>query len=1033
MSAPRWASRHVRSIVFLVVALVAAGVFATLLLPVSLFPHVNFPRIRVNLDAGDRPAERMEFQVTRPVELALRSIPGVRQVESTTSRGSDEVSVTFDWGQDMTAAYLQAQAELNRVLVALPAGTTFQIRRMDPTVFPVIAYSLTSDKRPLTELRNFAQYSLLPVLSKVSGVAKVGVDGPGQAEIHVVLSPVKLAAHDLALSDVTAALSRANVLSAVGHLREYSKLYLVIADAALTTSDDIRQIPLRATAGGVTTIGDVADVEMATVPEFIHSTSNGRDCILMNVYQQPGGNTVQIAAGIRQALDDMKSTIPADISIINWYDQSDLITQSASGVRDAVFIGVGLAALVLFFFLRDWRMTLIAALAVPVVLAITARPARRSRADLQHLASGIGARAVGLIIDDAIVMSEHIARRLHVKQDPAKQLPTGERVINATNEFTRPLTGSSLSTIIIHIPPAVIVGVFGAVFGALSLAMASSLIISFFVAWLVIPVLASKLLKVNPAEKEGFIARTVDRAYGGMMRTVLRAPWLAILIAVPLLLSGYLAFSRVPSGVIPSIDEGGFVVDYIGPSGASIAEMDRLLYKVEAILQHTPEVQAYSRRTGFSLGGDIQETNTGDFFVRLKPLPRRSLDEVMDGVRTQVARQVPGLDIDPAKLMEDLLGDLTGKPQPVVVNLFGNDEARLIDLAPKVATALGAVPGLSSIENGVVPAGDALQFEIDQTKSALEGFDAQTLTDSLSAAIGGTVATDIQQNQLTLGVRVWTPQNVRQTSNDLAQLPLRAPDGHLVPLGRVAHMEVVAGQPEINRLDLQRVVSITARSSRDLGSTIRDVKAVLDRPGVISQGTRYTLGGQYQEQQAAFRGTARVIVAAVVLVFALLLVLYERLRVAIAILLTTALAIAAVLVALRITGTELNISSMMGMVMIVGNVTEVAIFYFSEYADLHNGGDRNERLIAAGTYRLRAIVMTTLAAILALLPLALNWGNGGEMLKPLAIAIIAGLAVQLPLVLIGLPCWLVLFRLDSRPQQDRAQSQNTTSAKPAGD
>ena len=492
---------------------------------------------------------------------------------------------------------------------------------------------------------------------------------------------------------------------------------------------------------------------------------------------------------------------------------------------------------------------------------------------------------------------------------------------------------------------------------------------------------------------------------------------MVIVIAVPLFLSGYIAYTRVPSGLIPSVDEGGFVIDYIGPPGASLAEMDRLLNKVEAILRKTPEVHSYSRRTGFSLGGDISESNNGDFFVRLKPLPRRSLDAVMDDVRRQVEEEVHGLEIEPAKLMEDLLGDLAGKPQPVVVNLFGDDEKRLVTLAPKIATLLGTVSGLSSIENGVIPAGDALQLQVDRTKAALEGFDAQSLTQSLSDALGGSSATDLQQNQVTVGVRVWTPASARKTSDDLLRLPLRAPDGHLVPLGRVAHMEVAAGQPEITRLDLQRVVAITARSSRDLGSTIRDVQSALDRPGVIPAGFRYTLGGQYQTQRAAFQGTSRVIVAATVLVFALLLVLYERLRVAIAILLTTALAIAAVLVGLRITGIELNISSMMGMVMIVGNVTEVAIFYFSEYAEMQEAKDRNERLIAAGTRRLRAIVMTTLAAILALLPLALNWGSGGEMLKPLAIAIIVGLAVQLPLVLIGLPCLLVLFRLDRHPSE----------------
>ena len=557
---------------------------------------------------------------------------------------------------------------------------------------------------------------------------------------------------------------------------------------------------------------------------------------------------------------------------------------------------------------------------------------------------------------------------------------------------------------------------FGAFFAALSLAMAASLIISFFVAWLVIPVLASRLLRGGTHRPAGRIARGVDVAYANVMRLILPSPWLAIVVSVPLLAAGYLAYTRVPSGVMPTVDEGGFVIDYIGPPGASIAEMDRLLGQVEAILHEAPEVATYSRRTGFSLGGDISETNTGDFFVRLKHQPRRPIHQVMDEVLSKVEHTVPGLEIEPLQLMEDLLGDLTGRPQPVVVNLFGGDGKALVSLAPKVADALSHIPGLSSIEDGIVPAGDAYQIHVDPVKAAIDGLTADAVTQSVTEAFSGTVATQLQKNEKSIDVRVSLAHSNQMRTDDLAALHIRAPDGHLVPLGRIATFELLPGQPEITRLDLQRVVSITARSDRDLGSTIRDVRVALDREGVLPAGVRYTLGGQYEEQQAAFRGTTRVIIAAGALVFLLLLILYERLRVAAAILLTTALAIAAVFVGLRITGTELNISSMMGMVMIVGNVTEVAIFYYSEYASLDGSGDRQARLIVAGSQRLRAITMTTLAAILALLPLALDLGHSAGMLRPLAIAIITGLAVQLPLVLLFLPLLLTLFGSD-RPER----------------
>ena len=1005
MSVSAWAGRHARSILFLLLALAAGGVLGAWSLPVSLFPHIDFPRIRVNLDAGDRPAERMEVQVTRPVEESLRSIPGVRTVQSTTSRGSAEVTVTFAWGQDMTAAYLQAQAEAARLLPTLPSGATFQVRRMDPTVFPVIAYSVTSPERPLTALHDLCQYQLAPVLSAVPGVARIGVDGGAVEECHVVVDPAKLAAHDLALTDVTAALSAANVLAAVGRIEDHFKLYLVVADAQFKDADEIGDTVVRSGPGGVTRLSDVADVVRATVPQYVHSTANGRDCVLVNVYQQPAGNTVDIAAGIRAALAAERGRLPADVAVSCWYDQSDLITSSAHGVRDAVVIGVALAAVVLLLFLRDWRMTLVAAGSVPVVLAITALVLYALGQSFNIMTLGGMAAAVGLIIDDAIVMAEHIVRRRD----------QGVAVVAAADEFTRPLAGSSLSTIVIHIPPAFLVGVFGAFFAALSLSMATSLVISFFVAWLVIPVLAGRLLRGTRHREPGRVARAVDRGYAGLMGRFLRLPWLAVLVVLPLAGLGWYEYGHVQSGVFPKVDEGGFVIDYHGPPGASIAEMDVLLGRVEAMLRHTPEVLTYSRRTGFSLGGDISESNNGDFFVRLKPLPRRPLADVMDGLRRRIVAEVPGLDVDPAQLIEDLLGDLSGKPEPVVVNLFSDDEAVLTALADKVSDAVGKVPGLSSVESGVVPAGDAIVVHLDRVKAALEGMDPDALTRTLDGLLAGTVATQVQQGEKVVDVRLWTPPAVRRTTEDLGRLTLRAPDGHLFPLSRVATLTILPGQPEITRQDLKRVVYVTARSDRDLGSTIRDVRAALDQPGLIPAGVRYTLGGQYEQQQAAFRGVAKVIGAAASLVFLLLLFLYERVRVAAAILVIAGLAVASVFIGLRLTGTELNISSLMGTVMIVGNVTEVAIFYCSEYAALPPGGTGLERLVAAGNHRLRAITMTTVAAILALLPLARDWGHSAGMLQPLAIAIVTGLVVQLPLVLVVLPALLLLARATPEP------------------
>jgi CzcA family heavy metal efflux pump len=1005
-----WAQSHSRSIVFLLAALVIAGAVSSLSLPVALFPQVSFPRVRISLDAGDRPAEQMAVEVTTPVEETVRAIPGVRNVRSTTSRGSAEISINFDWGEDMVSAMLQAESEVNKILPTLPTGTSFDVERMDPTVFPVIAYSLTSDNHSLIELRDLALYTLRPILSTVPGVARVAVQGGEVEEYRVAVDPDKLQSFNMTLNDVATALSAANVLVAVGRLEQYDKLYLVISDTRFKEFEEIKQTVLRSTSGGVVTLEDIATVEHTAEPQWIRVTADGRDAVLFQVYQQPGSNTVQIAGGIKDKLAQMGKQIPDDVKIANWYDQSDLIVASANSTRDAVLIGIGLAALILIGFLRNWKVTLIAALAVPAVLAATMLLLYVLKMSFNIMTLGGMAAAVGLIIDDAIVMVEHIIRRLRGESSGDSR----SRVLRAASEFTRPLAGSSAATIIIFAPLAFLSGVTGAFFKALSLTMASSLVISFLIAWLAVPIISTHWLTEKDAEIEesGSLTRRVHRGYRSMMERLLPRPWLVLIFLVPLLLMGSLGFRNVESGFMPTMDEGGFILDYLSRPGTSLAETDRLLRQVETILQATPEVQTYSRRTGLQLGGGVSESNIGDYFVRLKPLPRRGIEQVMDDVREQVEHDVPGLEIETAQLMEDLIGDLTSVPQPIEVKLYSDDENTLQDLAPKVADAISKINGMIEVKSGIVPAGDALNIEVDRVKAALEGMAPDAITKTLNDSLSGNATTHLQRGPKLIGVRVWIPHTMRGTARDVQNLLLRAPDGHLFPLKRVAKLVPVTGQPEITRDDLKRMVAVTGRiSGRDLGSTAQDVKKLLDQPGTLPDDVSYTLGGLYEQQQIAFRGLTVVLIAAVVLVFLLLLFLYESYRVAFAMLLTTLFAVAGVYLGLWLTGTEFNITSRMGMTMIVGIVTEVAIFYYSEYCELP---ETNDRFITAGINRMRPIAMTTFAAILALLPLALGIGQGSAMQQPLAIAIISGLVFALPLVLVVLPTMLVLMKGNGR-------------------
>ncbi|MDB4909664.1 MAG: cusA [Gemmatimonadetes bacterium] len=1015
MTGGNWVQSHRRSILFLIALAAASGILAAMNLPVSLFPTVSFPRVVVSLDAGDRPAQQMEMQVTRPVETAVRQIPGVVDVRSITSRGTADVSINFNWGLDMVSATLQVNAAIGQIASQLPTGTMMRTRRMDPTVFPIIAYSLTSATTSPTQLRDLAEYQIRPLLSSVTGVAQVQVLGGAVEEYRVSVDPVQLQAYSLGIQDVATALSGANVLSAVGRLEDHYKLYLEISDTQLLTIDQIRHTILRSGANGIVELEDVATVEQSTVPQWTRVTADGKDAVLFSVYQQPGSNSVQIAADVKAKLDSFRVQLPRGVAVANWYDQSQLVTASASSVRDAILIGIALAAVLLFVFLRNWKITLIAITVVPATLAITVVILSVLGMSFNIMTLGGMAAAVGLIIDDAIVMIEHIVRRLR----EAKEHVEG-RVMEAAREFRRPLVGSTASTLVIFAPLAFLSGVTGAFFKALSITMAAGLFISFLITWLGVPILADRLLSEKDAahEEAGKFSTWLNDRYERLLSHLLRRPALILLGVAPLIIAGWIAFRGVGSGFMPAMDEGGFILDYRSPPGTALTETDRLLRQVESIITSVPDVETYSRRTGTGLAGGLTEANHGDFFIRLKSTGRRPVAVVMEDVRVRVEREVPGLQVEMAQLMEDLIGDLTAVPQPVEIKLVALDPAQLPTVAKGIAARISKIPGIVSVQNGINPAGDALMIHVDRVKAGVEGMDPDAITKTLNDLLSGSVTTQMFEGVKMVGVRVWIPQALRMTENDVMALQLRAPDGHLFPLRRVATLEAVAGQPEIDRENLNQMIAVTARiTGRDMGSTVADVVTALAQPGAVPKGVTYQLGGLYQQQQIAFRGLEIVFAAAALLVFLLLLFLYENFGLAFSVLATALLAVSAVFIGLWLTHIDLNISAIMGMTMIIGIVTEVAIFYFSEQQEIAPSMEWRQSLIGAGQNRMRPIAMTTIAAILTLLPLAFALGQGSQMQQPLAIAIISGLVVQLPLVLCVMP---VLFSLTQRRRNTRA-------------
>ncbi|WP_308515401.1 efflux RND transporter permease subunit [Sphingomonas flavescens] len=1007
--------RHSRTIWLAVMALTLGGIFAASQLPVGLFPKINYPRVVVTVDAGDRDPTQMAIQITRPIEVALREIPGVSRVRSITTRGSADVALTFEWGQDMVDATQAVQGAMASLQSELPAGTTFEIRRSDPTtMFPAIGFALTSTMRDDASLRQFAQSRLQPILLGVPGVAKVQVLGGAPREFSIEIDPAKLIPLGLTPADVAQSLASANSLTGVGRIEDRHRLYLVMVSNPVVTSHDLEATPIKAgeqAVAGIVTLGQVATVRPSAEPLFNKVTSNGRSAVLVNVHQSLAADTVAIVDNVNKQLKT--ANVPADITVTTYYDQSELVREAAKSVAEAILLGAVLAGIVLLIFLRSWRLMVITGVTLPAVLAAASMVLYLFGLSFNMMTLGGMAAAVGLIVDDAVVMLEHMMRRM---QESGRS--SVRDLLSAAAEMNRPLFGSTTATIIVFMPLAFISGVTGGFFQALAVTMVAALVVSLLYARFVIPLVAAHWLREEDAEKAeratGFVGR-LFRGYDKAADRTFARPVLAVALTAALLgLIGYVAYRNVPSGFMPQMDEGGFVLDYKAQSGAALSDTNRLLAQVEQIIRSTPDVAGYSRRTGLQFGGGLTEADEGDIFIRLKPSGRRPIEQVINEIREKVETQVPGLQIETTQLMGDVIGDLTAVPQPIEVKLFSDDPRVLNQSALRVGNAVSRIPGVVEVVNGLRVAGDAITVRVNRGVAAQVGLDPDSVSKQLEALIAGSVATQMRVGEQLVGVRVRGPADVRSRADEISGLMLKTTTGQAVPLRQIASIEVQPGQQQIKRENLASFVAVTGRlEGRDLGSAMKEVKSTvssLKLPATV----RVEYGGLYAEQQKSFLDLALVFAAAMLLTTMLITFLFERLDWTVAVIATVLLSAAAVLIGLWVTGIELNISALMGLTMVVGMVAELAIFYLAELDPAEPTA--LPMLRTAGAKRLRPIIMSALIAVLTLAPLALGLGQGAGLQKPLATAIIFGLTAGVPLVLLFLPAllWVIAERRVSR-------------------
>ncbi len=1011
MELGKFMKKHVKSIIFIVIVLSIGGIFSSFQLPVSLFPNIQFPRIAVSAEAGDMPADRMMITVTRKLEEAVNSIQNVVNVRSATSRGASELSINFHWNIDVVKAELLVNNAINQIRGELPPNFKFTVRRMNPTVFPIIGYSLTSDTKSLVNLKNYAEYTLRPVLTGIDGVAKVKVLGGRTQEYEVVVNPERLRSYNLSLTGLVNQIQKSNIIEAAGKIEQNYKLYLTLVNGQYENESDIGKTIIKVKGQNPIFLSDVAIIKKSVRPEWTRVTSNGHDAVLLNIYQQPGGNTVKIDNAIKDKLLALKNKIPAGIKVSKFYDQSELIIESMKSVRDSIFIGILLAMGILYIFLRNWKITLIASLDVPITIAVTILVMNLFNMSFNIMTLGGLAAAIGLIIDDAIVVVENIIRHLAVIKDSPQNV-----VGNSIKEIFSAILGSSFSTIVVFAPLAFLTGVTGAFFKSLSLTMAISLFVSLLLSIFFIPILSQRFITEKDAEKqenEGWFLTAVYMYYEKTIHFLFNRKIWAYVISLMLIVSAYFFYNHLQSGFMPEMDEGAFILDYHTPPGTSLQETDRVLRQVGAIISSVPEVASYSRRTGIQLGGGLTEANMGDFLVRLKNNRSKGIQEIISEVRNRVHKTVPGIKIEFAQLMGDLIGDLTAIPQPIEVKVFGDNYVQIDSISKHIVRILEHVPGVVDIYNGITIAGSSIMVDVKPLIAGVYGLTADDILNEVRAAVEGDAASEIQGPLYMTGIRVQYPLRDRENIDKLKQMRILTPKGEYVKLGTVAKLNILNGQPELTRENLKQMIAVKARlSGRDMGSAMVEIKQKVSSQISLPSDVFIQYGGLYSEQQKSFKGLLVVLIMAILLVFSVQMIEFESFKIPVIILILSLLSLSGVFFLLWAANVALNISSMMGMIMIIGIVGENAIFLI-HYIQLFREEGMNLKiaLVEAGKVRLRPIFMTTFAAVLALMPLALGIGTGAQMQQPLAIAVIGGFSLSAFLLLFILP----VFYLSAKP------------------
>ncbi len=991
----------------MLVLIMMGGLFAYRNLQTSLFPEITFPKIKIIADAGLQPASKMMTTVTKPLETAIKQVPDLKLVRSTTSRGTCEISAFMDWKSDIDLSQQRIESKINQVKSSLPPDVQITVEKMNPSILPVMGYSLESHNKTPIELKQLALYTVKPFLSQVGGVSEVRIIGGKDKEYWLTFDPQKMSTLGISPDAISNALVQTNFIKSNGYLSDYHFLYLTVTDATVNTIEDLRNVIVANNGKRIIQLKDITSIEVKEAVEFIKINANGHDGILVAIIKQPNSNLITVAADMQKKIAELKLLLPDGVTIQSYYNQADFVQDSIKSVTDSLWIGLALAIIVAIIFLRSLKASTTILITIPITLSLTLIVLYAIGFTLNIMTLGAIAAAIGLIIDDAIVVMEQI-HRSH-EEHPGE--PASIVVKKAIRYLFPAMVGSSISTIVIFIPFILMSGVAGAYFKVMTDTMIITLLCSFFITWLGLPVIYLLLTK-RKREKIVSIKRQEIHLVKKQVWVsfFIRKPLISFLIIVSLIVSIILILPHLETGFLPEMDEGSIVLDYASPPGTSLEETDRMLREAEKIITAIPDVEAYSRRTGTQMGFFITEPNTGDYLIQLKKKRKLTSNEVINEIRTKIEATQPALKIDFGQVMGDMLGDLMSSVQPIEVKIFGTNPGKLQELSKDVAAIISNIKGTADVFDGIVVAGPSISIQPDNSKLAQFGLTPQSLQLQLQTALQGNVTNTIREKEQLSNIRIIYPGSRTATVQDMNKLQVFLPGGKLKSLDELATVRVNTGEAQVERENLQTMGVVTARLEEGgLGTVMKKIQQEIKSKLVLPPGFYIEYGGAYAEQQQSFKELLMILITSSLLVFAVILFLFRDFKIASLILIIAVLGISGSYLGLFLTGTPLNVGSYTGLIMIVGIIGENAIFTFLQFKESLKNNTVDDSIVYSISTRLRPKLMTALGAIIALMPLALGIGTGAQLHQPLAIAVIGGFIIALPLLLIVLPSMIRLL------------------------